>query len=279
MSDPAHPLLPHLPLVEGIASSLARRKRLSREEAEDFLSEVRLKLLQDDAAALRNFEGRSKLRTYLSAVVSRHLVDFRRRRWGRWRPSAAAKRMGGTAVELERLIERDGRTFRDAVGILRRNHGVDESEEELAEMAGRLPQRTTGRRFEGDDALARLGGGPSPEEPLAESEMAATADRAESALNRALSDLDAEDRLLLKLCFERGLKISQIARTLGREQKPLYRRFQRLYRELRERLAAADLTASAITTMLDWGHAEIDVDYGVADPLDETPQLDSEEPP
>ena len=34
--------------------------------------------------------------------------------WGKWRPSAVAKRLGPTAVLLDRLLTRDGRPFDDA---------------------------------------------------------------------------------------------------------------------------------------------------------------------
>ena len=56
------------------------------------------------------FEGRSSLRTYLTVVISRMLLDWRNSKYGKWRPSKAALSLGEHAVDLERLMSRDGYT-------------------------------------------------------------------------------------------------------------------------------------------------------------------------
>jgi RNA polymerase sigma factor for flagellar operon FliA len=40
-------------------------------EADDFASHPKLKLIEDDYAILRKFQGRSSLRTYLTVVIER----------------------------------------------------------------------------------------------------------------------------------------------------------------------------------------------------------------
>ncbi len=55
-------------------------------------------------------------------VVQRLFLDHRNRQWGKWRPSAEAKRRGPLAILLERLVVRDGWTFEQAVETLRTNH-------------------------------------------------------------------------------------------------------------------------------------------------------------
>ena len=42
--------------------------------------------------------------------------DWRNARWGKWRPSAEARRQGALATHLERLMRRDGLTFEEAKG-------------------------------------------------------------------------------------------------------------------------------------------------------------------
>ena len=53
-----------------------------------------------------------------------------------------------------------------------------------------------------------------------------------------------EDRLLLRLRFWQGLSVADIAALLKLEAKPLYRRYERLMRELREALEAQGLGPS-----------------------------------
>lgn len=232
-----HPLLPHLDLVDRITGALARRRRLSAEEAEDFAAEVRLILWEDRGQVLSSFQGNSSWKTYLTTVVNRLYIDRQRARWGRWRPAAVAKRLGPAAVLLDQLLHRDGISFEEAAEMLRRNHGVEMPISELAELAGQLPHRPP-RRVEGEEALERIGVDGDVDAAVYEKE----AGRVEGALNAVLAELGPEDRLLLQLLFENGLKISAVARMLGEEQKPLYRRRDQLLAQLRQGLEARGVT-------------------------------------
>lgn len=253
-----HPLEPHLDLLDRIVASLGRRKRLSDEDVEDFASEVRLKLMEDDCAVLRDFRGDSSMKTYLTSVVVRHFHDFQRSRFGRWRPTAEAKRRGATAVRLETLVYRDGIPFEEAAEILRRNHGVTESIAELAELLGELPPRTP-RRVEGEEALEWVGTEGRVDETVRDAEIGADARRAEETLNRALDELSTLDRFLVRSLMN-GLQVSEVARMLGTEQKPLYRRRDRLRDELRRLLEERGLTRERVLDVVDWGKADMDVD-------------------
>jgi len=265
VSRDQHPHLDHQPLIERILTKLARRKRLSRDEAEDFASLVRLKMLEDNGAIQRKFKGQSSIETYLTTVISRMFLDYRREKWGRWRSSAVAKRMGAEAVLLEKVLYRDHIPFEEAAEMLRQNHGVEFSVAELAELAGRLPQQR-GRPIEqGDEDLERFGSEPHVAEPVENEERTDLAERAAGAVRQALSGLDATDRFLIR-SFTNGLQVSEIARMLGEEQKPLYRRRERVLTTLRRRLEAAGLTASDVAEILDWGQAEMD--FGLDDGLD-----------
>ena len=231
----------HLPTIEWAIRRTCRRNCLREEEAEDFASSVRLKLLEDDCAVLRKFKGDAKLSTFLVTVVQHLFQDYRIAKWGKWRPSAAAKRAGAVAVQLEILTVRDGMDFDQAVETLQRNFGVEETAAELAEIAGRLPPRVP-RRFEGEEALERAAvtaAGADAEGALLDGEREATARRVEAALGEALAELPAEDRLLLKMRFEDGFQVSRIATVLGQRQRQLYSRCERLVKELRRGAASS----------------------------------------
>src|SRR6185295_19851375 len=89
-----------------ILRGLGREKRLSPEELEDLQSQLHLKLLEDDYRVLRRWDSRSSLKAYLVTVVYNIWHDRVRGEKGTVRVSAAAKRLGPAAKELERLIGR-----------------------------------------------------------------------------------------------------------------------------------------------------------------------------
>ena len=148
-------LLDHLEFIERTVAALARRNAVAPWDAEDLAGQVRLRLLADDYAVLRKFEGRSRLTTYLTTVIHNIFRDFRIQRWGKWRPSAAAKRMGELGVQMEALLYRDGFGQREAFAMLRDRFEVEATDLELESLAARLRPRTT-RRIETDATLSRL---------------------------------------------------------------------------------------------------------------------------
>ena len=219
-----------------------RRQRLRAEEAEEFASTVMVKLVEDDYAVFRKFQGQSSLPTYLTTVVQRLCLDFLRARRGRPRASAEARRLGAVAIQLERLLYWDGFGFDEACRILQDNHGVDASWQELEEMAGRLPSRSIGRHHEGGERTEHLVGAiERPDEALSDRERAEEEERVVAALEAVLATLDPEDRVILKMRFEDGFTVADVARALGLRQKPLYRRVNGLLRRLRRELEGRGL--------------------------------------
>lgn len=240
--SPRDLFLAHLALIERVIGYACRRHHLRQVEAEDFASAVKVKLIEDDYAVLRKFQGESRLETYLTTVVHRFFFDLLRARKGRPRASSEARRLGSVGIRLERLLYWDGFSFDEAHRILRENHGVELSWQELEEYAGRLPPRVVERRHEGGERIDHLGDEqPPPDEAVLERERREEAVRVAEALNEALRTLEAEDRLILKMLYESGLTVAQVARTLGLDQKTLYRRRDRLLSALRRELEARGL--------------------------------------
>jgi len=77
---------------------------------------------------------------------------------------------------------------------------------------------------------------PDPEAALAEAEAGRAVER---ALGRALSTLDAEDRLLVKLYYFDGLRLKEAGAVLGVHEATASRRLTRLHGEIRRRVEAA----------------------------------------
>jgi RNA polymerase sigma factor (sigma-70 family) len=222
------------PAVEEAIRVVTSRRRCRPEEAEELASAAHLRVVEDDYRLLRLHEGRSSLRTYLVVVFDRLLLDLRRRRWGVWRPSMEARRLGPVAVRLDEMLHRDGTSVGEAVQRLRTNEGVGLGEAELHELAGRLPPRVR-RREKGEEELATLS---IPAETVEEAALAWHREgrrrRLRGALRRALGSLSDEDVLILRLRFGQGATAGRIALVLGLPAKPLYRRIEGLLRRLRE---------------------------------------------
>jgi RNA polymerase sigma factor for flagellar operon FliA len=243
--------LSELATIERVIAFVAGRQHLSAADADDFSSHVKLKLVEDDYAILRKFQGKSSLRTFLTVVIQRLFLDYRIALWGKWRPSAEAKRLGATAILLEQLTTRDGYGFEEACELVTTNHAVRTTRAELEALAARLPSRAR-RRFESDDVLVSVAAEEAgAESVVAELERQSTANRVGAALARATEDLASQDRLILAMRFEDGRTVAEIASTLRLDQKALYRRIDRLLRDLRSALQREGIESAAVMEMLE----------------------------
>jgi RNA polymerase sigma factor (sigma-70 family) len=235
--SPQELFLANLVLIERLVTWQCRRYHIRREAAEDFASWVKLKLIDDGYKVFRQYKGKSKLETYLTVVVQRLALDHLDHLWGKWRPSAEARRLGPLAVRIERL-RRDGISREE---ILRTSLGSEVSTAEVETILARLPQRVP-RRMAGEGRLATLQApGGSPEQHLCKRESEEALARVRAVLERALAGLPPEDRALARL---RGrLKVADIARLFGREEKPLYRRMEKILRVLRRAMEREGVSA------------------------------------
>jgi RNA polymerase sigma factor for flagellar operon FliA len=241
--------LSELPMIERVIAWVCARRCLRGAEAEDFASTVKLRLIENDYAILGQFEGRSSLKTYLTAVVNRFYLDYQVQRFGKWRPSAQARRLGPVALRLESLLYRDGLTFEDAIAVLRTDPKVSESREALYEMSLKLPLR-------GQSAGPRTGGNGSTVPTVVEvAERQALARKTSRLLKSALERLPPLDSLMLRLHIEAGLSLADVARSLAVDQKALYRKRDTLLKQLRSDLQAdgiVDRDVQELLSTLDW---------------------------
>jgi RNA polymerase sigma factor (sigma-70 family) len=252
-----------LPVIDDITSQVCRRHHLRAEEAEEFRSEVRMHFIERDYEVLRRFEGRASLSTYLNVIVQRLLLDHRNQRWGRWRPSAQAQRLGPTAILLERMITRDGWTREQAVEMLRTNCGATVDTAVLA-FCDKLSVRPPARRFvPEEDAHELPSAGPSADGSVVRAEREFLAKRIMGSLLRARQALEPMDRLILKMRFEQRMAVADIARALNLEQRPLYRTFERIKAVMRERMTADGIGKSDVDALFEehdvtWMDAELE---------------------
>ncbi len=191
MAQSPDPYTAHAETIESALSHACRGHRLAPDVADEFRSWARLRLIDNNQAILRKFEGRSKLRTFLITVVQRLYLDWRNAEWGKWRPSADARRLGPVAVELERLVLRDQLAYDEAVQTLAAKGLASADECERAWV--QLPRRPRRRRVDEDD-MASLASPSSATELVDDDESRAEATAMSEALRRALDTLPAADR-------------------------------------------------------------------------------------
>lgn len=251
-TDPEAVFLAHLGWIDRVASIACNKAGVWGAEAEDFSAWVRMKLIEDDYAVLRNFRGGSELKTYLASVVVRHFFTYNRMQRGRWRPSAAAERLGSPARELEMLVHRDRYTLEQAGEKLRTAGLTTLSDTDLARLLARLPQREPLRPVQLDPELA-LSATPNAsraDERVTAAEAEARRRRMMGALDQALEQLEPEEQMIVKMHFADGYTLADVARALRLEQKPLYRRVARLRDRLKSSLEGAGLRGDDVRSLL-----------------------------
>ena len=275
--DAEKTFLDSLAMIERIAGNVARRHGLNADESAEFVQSVRVKLFDDDYAIVRKFKGESKFSTYLHVVIDRLFQQCRVEMWGKWRPSAEAKRLGHMAVTLERLLTRDGFTFDEAVKILTVRTDAPYSVAELEAVYIRLPLRNPRPVLVPDDGSADAVAVESDADDRVESsDRARVLRRAAETLDRVIATFEPEDRLILEFRFWHGRKVPEIARLVHIDQKKIYKRLDKLFATLRRALEDAGVSRADIDKFLGRGDEEIHL--GIFPPPPDDPPPSSSSP-
>jgi RNA polymerase sigma factor for flagellar operon FliA len=247
-------LLDHLDLIDQIVRTTGRRRHLSATERDDFASFVNLRLIDDDYAILRKFQSRSSLWTYLAAVIERLSLDFCAEKWGRWRPSAMAERLGPVAVILERLVTRDLHTLEEAMEIVRTHHDVGLTYAELRTIWEQLPMRVRTTEV-GEEAAASVPSLETSEFNVEDAERQKNIDRLQSILKTAFEQIPAQDRVLVALRFDEELSMVEIAKLLNSSVPTLHRKLDKAIKHLRSALTQSGFDPREVGNLI--GHPQI----------------------
>jgi len=251
--------LSNLALIERIAGSVCHRNHVNPAEAEEFASHVKLKLIEANYAIVRKFEGRSSFSTYLTTVITRMYFQYRVQLWGKWRPSAEARRLGDKGVTLERMLTRDGYTLAEAVEVLTTG-SARYTRAEIERLYARLPTRYP---------RIVLVSGPSvpesempqvdPDERLLYPERGRVARAAGAVVDAAIGRFTAEDQVILRMRFSNTRKVSEIARALSLDQKKIYKRIDRMLSVMRRALERAGISRTEIDDLLTRGDHDVPI--------------------
>ena len=253
-----------LDLIQKVINRTTRRHVLTKEDAEDFSSQVHMKLMEDDYRILRRFQQKSSLSTFLCTVIQRLYQDFRNHQWGKWRLSAQARRRGWTAELLETLMVRDEYDFEQAFEIITTNHSIKISKAALAELAADLPPRMLRKQVPVDHLDIEPVEGFSHDDNLTHQRWLSLQTKTEKAMNDVLAALTTEDRMILKMFFKDGFTVVRIAKLLQRPSKPLYRHIEKLLRALRSQLENQGVQAEQVTEIIGQCYGSIRINFEAA---------------
>ena len=250
--NPETRYLQNLETIERIAAFVARRKHLNADETSEFVQIARVHLFENDYAIIRKFEERSQFPTYLTTVILRLFHQWRVEMWGKWRPSAEAKRLGEKAIKLEQLLTRDNLTFAEAVNTLTTRAGGEFTVAELEAIYVRLPVRNPRPVLVSEELAPDIAAPTGHADDRVElSERQRSARCCAETLDAALKELSEEDRLILQLRFWDSLKAPEIARIVKMDQKKIYKRLEKLLAMLRRELEKAGLQRADVDNLLE----------------------------
>lgn len=265
-------------LLEKVSDHLALIDRLAaRRFADPVLADEAVvyalgKMQESEARLLESFSGRSLFSSYLGSVVRRLFEDFSRNKFGRLRPPAWIAKLGGWWLILYRLLCLERLSLNDALatmGNYQRAQSFD-----VEEAAARiLSEITDCGKYRGDEQLTADGNvdqygdksssGDGLDIKLANKERDILFavifqgffgdDSPPERLKDSFADIlknspsmTSKERLLLKLCFQDDLSVSQAARLLNMSVHQAHGRLRRLLQRLKQDFSKAGLAGELI---------------------------------
>ncbi len=252
-----------------LINAIARQRFASGTLAEEAALYVLNRLEEDDYHRLRSFRGRAKFSTYLSSLCIRLLEDFSRKKYGRLRPPTWITDLGGIWLVLFQLLCLQRLAVADAVEtVVARSGNLVRAEVENAawKILERIIHcgRHQGKEVSFDEPnentlqeRARMHSpSPTPEQQVLAKEreiffelLFSRSDQrisevpAKSGFTEKISlDLDAKERLLLKLCFQEGLSVTRAGKMLGLNANQVHGKLRRLLSRLRQEFDRAGIS-------------------------------------
>jgi RNA polymerase sigma factor (sigma-70 family) len=256
LTDYKQELTVHWPLINTIAGRRFADNSLAEEAALYVLN----RLEEDDCRRLRSFRAQAKFSTFIASLCVRLLEDFSRKKFGRVRPPRWITALGGIWVILFQLLCLQRLGVTDAVETIMVRF-VGRKRREVEEAAWNILERIIhcGSRQGLEVALDEAdetqlhdrknaeGGMNDPAEQWIDDERrvffrllfheGAEDEKLTASAQHLLSaggvQLAAEERLLLKLCFQDELSVTRAGKMLGLSANQVHGKLRRLLVRLR----------------------------------------------
>jgi RNA polymerase sigma factor (sigma-70 family) len=170
--------------------------------------------------------GAATFPTWLRAVVRHLFIDWRRKEFGRYRISQSIAHLSGFDQAVFQLLYEQHASREESLVLLARNYpettadrlrkSVEQIQQALTPrqrwlLSSRHRTPTAAAAFLGQDNVSLLEQIP---DSLPDPESRAAQDEELDGISKALSALDPRDRLLIRLRYEQGLTLEQVARLM-----------------------------------------------------------------
>lgn len=209
----------------------------------------------DNWQRVRAFSGQASFSTFILAISTRLFEDFARKRFGRVRPPLWVQAFGGIWQKLFQALCLERLPVGDAVEIVHQRQVAAERtaiETAAYELLARIPDCGLARgmevAYEEEASLEGDGGTPGPVDTL---EIREQKELFRAVFQLVLGqepgnigpdllrryrmvniDLAAEEKLLLKLCFQDGLAVAEAGAMLNMNRFQVHGRMRRLLQRL-----------------------------------------------
>ncbi|MGE0918346.1 sigma-70 family RNA polymerase sigma factor [Trichlorobacter lovleyi] len=230
-------------------------ERAGRLDKDELFVQVLDHLQEDDYRRLREFKGTSSITTYLTAIISRLVVDIVRSRTGRNRAKERAERFGELGRRTYELVVQARHTISETVEILQINYGMIADAGQLQAILGEMQGRNSRYPSDTDHETAWNDSGElvsiqrdTPEQKLADKQQDK---KRKEVLKQVLDSMTAEDKLLVRLRFPLDdatdpLDAITVAKMLGLNQQEVERRTRRVLTTCRELLLKQGVSLDAL---------------------------------
>ncbi len=217
-----------------------------------------------DWQKVRAFQGLASFTSFIMTLTARLLEDFARKRFGRVRPPLWVQTFGGIWSKLFQALCLERLPVTEAVELVhQRQTGTEKGAIETAayQLLARIPDCGSARglevAYEEEELPAESGGEAGParsvearqRQELFQAIFQLVLGQEDKEIDDALLDkfrafqliLSPEERLLLKLCYQDGLGITEAGKMLGMTRFQAHGRMRRLLERLRAELSRTGL--------------------------------------
>jgi len=224
--------LQHREFIERTVRSICSRRGIFGDDADDVVGDVMEKFVRDDYLVLEKYRGDGNIEGFIRATVAHRVLDWLNKELGKWRSSAAARRLGREAVLLERLVYRDGLTWAEAITDVLARDDVGLTRRRLARLARKIPIKA-GRRKVALEHILNAAIDDLTEPPPHQDAMDTHRSSLLEAVQAELARLDPEDQLIARMRFVDRFRVKDISESLQIKCEVLYQRIYTLRRRLK----------------------------------------------
>lgn len=240
---------------------LASRRFSNQTLAEEACVYTLEKMEEEQGRRLAGYDGRARFSSYFAAVALRLFEDFSRTKFGRRRPPAWLQKLGGVWLQIYTLLCLERHEMMAAVEIMISRHRLSRATSE--HMGHTIKSNVTncgshqGQEVHMDEEEQT----DQDCDPVAEhldqqqkklffqalfqivtSESPATNHATFPSLQNLAMNLSGQEKILLKLCYQDGLPISEAGRMVGLSSNQIHGKMRRLFSRLRNEFTKAGLS-------------------------------------